>query len=246
MCPVCLQIIMPYEHTFPGVANPLEAGAETMEFRLLFEGLVRPTGNKGHPAETHTIRKVFHPQLRRLWESRPGLRQLAELYSLKDPNFTAPYAGMSGYGPEDEANRVRCGLELMGKNWNRSGFNCVPLVTRNLDATCSLDVLLLRPGPQMTRHVLSQGDIDGQLKTIIDALRIPESSNETGNSTPDTDEMPFFCLLEDDRLVSEVRVTADELLSLPGKPDVDPNDAHVVIRVRVTHRHPRTFDNYLG
>ncbi len=98
----------------------------------------------------------------------------------------------------------------------------------------------------MTRHILSQGDIDGQLKTIMDALRIPDSVQETANATPEADETPFFCLLEDDRLVSEVHVTTDELLSLPGKPDVDPNDAHVVIRVRVGHRHHRTFDNYLG
>jgi hypothetical protein len=98
----------------------------------------------------------------------------------------------------------------------------------------------------MTRHILSQGDIDGQLKTIMDALRIPDGAQETANARPEAGETPFFCLLEDDRLVSEVHVTTDELLSLPGKPDVDPNDAYVVIRVRVGHRHHRTFDNYLG
>jgi hypothetical protein len=134
----------------------------------------------------------------------------------------------------------------MGNNWDRAGFNCVPLVTRDLDATCSLDVLLLRPGPGMTRHILSQGDIDGQLKTIIDALRIPDNAEETGRATPEADETPFFCLLENDQLVSEVRVVADELLSLPGKPVVDPNDAFVIVHAKVGHRHHRTFDNYLG
>ena len=212
-----------------------------MEFRLLFEGLVRPTGNKGHPGDTHAIRKVFHPQLRYLWESKPSLRQLAEHWSLK-----LPEAIPTGYSSIDEKLRISYGFKAMGNNWDRGGFNCIPLVARDLDATCSLDVLLLRPGPQMTRHILSQGDIDGQLKTIMDALRIPDSVQETANATPEADETPFFCLLEDDRLVSEVHVTTDELLSLPGKPDVDPNDAHVVIRVRVGHRHHRTFDNYLG
>lgn len=212
-----------------------------MEFRLLFEGLVRPTGNKGHPGDTHAIRKVFHPQLRHLWESRPSLRQLAEHWSLK-----LPEAIPTGYSSIDEKLRISYGFKAMGNNWDRAGFSCIPLVARDLDATCSLDVLLLRPGPQMTRHILSQGDIDGQLKTIMDALRIPDSVQETANATPEADETPFFCLLEDDRLVSEVHVTTDELLSLPGKPDVDPNDAHVVIRVRVGHRHHRTLDNYLG
>lgn len=212
-----------------------------MEFRLLFQGLVRPTGNKGHPAETHAIRRVFHPQLRHLWESRPGLRQLAEHWSVK-----LPEAKPTGYSSVDEILRVSYGVKAMGNHWNCAGFNCIPLVTRDLDATCSLDVLLLRPGSGMTRHILSQGDIDGQLKTIIDALRIPDSAEETGRTTPEADETPFFCLLENDRLVSEVRVVADELLSLPGKPKVEPNDAFVVIHAKVGHRHHRTFDNYLG
>jgi hypothetical protein len=98
----------------------------------------------------------------------------------------------------------------------------------------------------MTKHILSQGDIDGQLKSIIDALRIPDNLNETGGAIPGEDETPFFCLLEDDRLVSEVRVKADELLSLPGKPEVDPNDAYVIVHAKVAHRHHRTFDDYLG
>jgi len=212
-----------------------------MEFRLLYEGTVRPTANKGHPIETHAIRKVFHPQLRHLWESRPGLRHLAEQWSLK-----LPEAKSTGYSPADEKLRVTYGMKAMGNNWDRAGFNCIPIVARELDAICGLDVLLLRPGPKMTRHILSQGDIDGQLKTIIDALRIPDTAQETGNAQPGAGETPFFCLLEDDRLVSEVSVTTDELLSLPGKTDVDPNDAFVVIRVRVGHRHHRTFDNYLG
>jgi len=191
--------------------------------------------------ETHAIRKVFHPQLRHLWGSRPSLGQLAEQWSLKLPERKP-----TGYSPADEKLRISYGFKAMGNNWNRAGFNCIPLVARDLDATCSLDVLLLRPGPTMTRHILSQGDIDGQLKTIIDALRIPDSAQETGNTAPEADETPFFCLLEDDRLVSEVRVTTDELLSLPGKPIVEPNDAYVIIHARIGHRHHRTFDNYLG
>ena len=212
-----------------------------MEFRLIFEGEVRPTGNRPHARETHLIRRMFHPQLYRLWMTRPSLRQLAEHWSLKMAD-----APPTGYSQADEEKRVQWGFEQMGKNWARAGFNCVPLVTRDLDATCALDVLLLRPGPSMTRHILSQGDIDGQLKAIIDGLRIPTDGQETGAAVPKADESPFFCLLEDDRLVSEVRVTADELLSLPNKPVVEPNDAYVVVHARVGHREHRMFDNWLG
>lgn len=236
-----MQITLPYAHTFGGVGDPIGKEDQTVEFRLLFQGLVRPTGNKGHPVDTHAIRRIFHPQLRLLWITRPGLCQLAEHWSLKLAN-----APPTGYNPADEDKRLDWGFEAMGKNWARAGFNCVPLVTRDLDATCSLDVLLLRPGQSMTRHILNQGDIDGQLKAIIDALRIPDSGNETGDAAPEAGETPLFCLLENDRLVSEVRVMADELLSLPGKPTVDPNDAFVVVHAKVGHRHHRTFDNWLG
>jgi hypothetical protein len=200
-----VQIALPYTHIFRGVGDPIEEEDQMIEFRLLFQGLVRPTANKGHPVETHAIRRDFHLQLRHLWDSRPGLRQLAEQWSLKEPN-SHRWAGMAGYSEEDHVARVKFGLELMGKNWTRAGFNCVPLVTRDLDATCSLDVLLLRPGPSATRHILNQGDIDGQLKTIIDALRIPDNGNETGNAIPAENEAPFFCSsvrleVEQDQLV---------------------------------------------
>jgi hypothetical protein len=236
-----VQITLPYTHTFLGVGDPIEDEDQIVEFRLLFQGLVRPTGNKGHPENTHAIRRMFHPQLRLLWTTRSPLRQLAERWSRKFPNTTP-----TNYTPEDEEKRVHWGLEAMGLNWAKAGFNFVPLVTRDLAPACALDVLLLRPGQSMTRHILNQGDIDGQLKTIIDALRIPDDLSGTGNSQPSPDETPFFCLLQDDKLVSEVRVVADELLSLPGKSTVEPNDAYVVIHAKISHRDARTFDNYLG
>ena len=69
---------------------------------------------------------------------------------------------------------------------------------------------------------------------------------ETGGMGPQEDEDPFFCLLEDDRLISEVRVTTDQLLLLPNQRELKANDAHVIIHVKLNHRHPRTFDNYFG
>jgi hypothetical protein len=48
----------------------------------------------------------------------------------------------------------------------------------------------------------------------------------------------FFCLLADDRLISEVRVVADELLLLPNYKQPQANDAFVVIHVRLNARYP--------
>ena len=88
--------------------------------------------------------------------------------------------------------------------------------------------------------------MDGHIKTLIDALKMPENADGVGKAVPQPDEMPFFVLLHDDRLVTEVRVTTDKLLLLPNQSDVKPNDCLAIIHVRLNHRSARTFDNYFG
>ena len=83
-------------------------------------------------------------------------------------------------------------------------------------------------------------------KTLFDALRMPKNLGETGKVAPQADESPFFCLLEDDRLITEVRVTTDRLLLLPNKPNVEPNDCFAIIRVKLNHKNARAFDNWFG
>lgn len=117
-------------------------------------------------------------------------------------------------------------------------------MTEEHDLRCSLDILLLRP--EEPQYIYRQGDIDGQLKTLFDALRLPANSQETGGVEPQDDETPFFCLLEDDRLISEVRITTDQLLMLPNREAVKANDAYAVIHVKLNHRNARTFGNYFG
>ncbi|MBX5452797.1 MAG: hypothetical protein K6U10_02540 [Acidobacteriia bacterium] len=73
-----------------------------MEFRLLFSGRVRPTANKGHPKETHEIRKAFHPQLRLLWDNRPNLRQLARSWTSRASDDEPPIE----YNLKDEEARI--------------------------------------------------------------------------------------------------------------------------------------------
>jgi hypothetical protein len=107
-----------------------------------------------------------------------------------------------------------------------------------------MDVVLLRP--ERGRFILKNGDIDNKLKTLFDALRMPGNESETGQAVPDGDDDPLFVLLEDDGLVSEVKVTTDQLLMLPNQRCVRSNDAHVIIHVRLNHRDPQTFDNDFG
>lgn len=212
-----------------------------MEFRLLYQGELLPSGNaKRRPAEKHLIRRAFHPQLRRLWSVKPGLRGLAdqrgflrssEIYHQSNVDRT----------PEE---RFEIGIRTIGKEFSRAGFDLVPLAIKEFALQCSLNILLLRP--EEDKYIFTQGDIDGQVKTLLDALRIPDDAGETGGANPEADEHPLFCLLESDRLISEIKVTTDQLLMLPHQKEVKANDCFVVIHVRLNHRDARMFDNYFG
>ncbi len=81
--------------------------------------------------------------------------------------------------------------------------------------------------------LIQSGDIDARLKTIFDALRLPKNLDEAGGVGPQTDENPFFCLLEDDKLISEIKVTTDSLLLLPREREMKPNDALLVIHAKL-------------
>jgi hypothetical protein len=206
-----------------------------MEFRLLYEGEL---GANRSPEEKHAIRRSFHPQLRRLWNLNSNLRQFAEHKSIP------VIVDRQNVLPTTEPQRFDLGIEAIGKHWQNAGFQLVPLVTQQFPVRCSLDILLLRP--EEDRFIFTGGDIDARLKTLFDALRIPHNPGEVGGAVPQKDETPLFCLLEDDRLISEVRVTTDQLLLLPHERQVKANDAFAVIHVRLTHKTPGSFDQYFA
>jgi hypothetical protein len=64
---------------------------------------------------------------------------------------------------------------------------------------------------------------------------VPESINGLGGQ-PQQDEEPFFVLLQDDRLITEFKVSSDTLLMLPRQRALDPKDAFLVIDVKLTIR----------
>jgi hypothetical protein len=209
-----------------------------MEFRLLYEGVLNSSGGTNtRPHEKHAIRRSLHPQLRRLWRVQPNLHELADRYWISTIDS-------SGIAPTTPEERFDLGIAEIGRRWQRAGFQFVPLVTPDMSLRCSLDIVLLRP--EEDRYIFRRGDIDGQLKTLFDALRMPENLDETGGMGPQNDETPFFCLLQDDRLISEIRVTTDQLLVLPNEREVKANDVHVSIHVRVNHKNARSLDNFFG
>jgi hypothetical protein len=103
----------------------------------------------------------------------------------------------------------------------------VPLVTQQLRLICELDILLLRP--QRPGKVISAGDLDNRLKTLLDALRIPKE--DEGYSKRKPDAVPFHCLLADDRIITKISIQTDQMLELLDSPKS--NDVRLVIAVRL-------------
>lgn len=79
--------------------------------------------------------------------------------------------------------------------------------------------------------VHSGGDLDNRLKVLFDALRVPTAGEVAGFEKAADEEPYFYCLMEDDALITDVAVTTDTLLS--SYETGHENDVHLVIKVRV-------------
>ena len=64
------------------------------------------------------------------------------------------------------------------------------------------------------------GDIDNRIKTLLDALSIPQANQIPSRDVPRDDEDPFHCLLEDDNLITGIRITTDRLLACSNDKEV--------------------------
>jgi len=72
------------------------------------------------------------------------------------------------------------------------------VVLAQLCLLAELDILMLRP--EAPGAIISSGDIDNSLKTLFDALRVPNNEQEVGGSARQSSwASPTFTLLEDDR-----------------------------------------------
>jgi hypothetical protein len=208
---------LPCSRVYVNTGDPIEE-RNLVEFKLLYEGELPSSGNNPHATDKHRIRRAFHPQLRRLWEVNPNLRMLAERAWVESNERVAMGQIEVDKLEQSRADLFDLGIKHIGRTWHRAGYDLVPLVVPEHLLRCSIEILLLRPEDWISenRKLLSdRGDLDGQVKTIVDALRMPDKPDETGNAQPDEDEHPLFCLLKDDGLVSEIKITADQLLMLP-------------------------------
>jgi hypothetical protein len=191
-----------------------------VEFRLLYRGPLssQQGGGKGGSIlkQKHAIRRQLHGQLHELWHTH---------------NFLKLYTRMSDVTqPGDTESRSVQVYDKIANKYKKGGYRFIPLVKDDWGIACAIDILFLRrddPGGL----VKSGGDIDNRIKVLFDGLRIPESDSEVEGMPPEAGEDPFFCLLEDDDLITEVKVTTDRLL-VPLKSEEHIHDVHLVLHVK--------------
>ncbi|WP_304192099.1 hypothetical protein [Phenylobacterium aquaticum] len=198
---------------------------EALEFRLTYQGTLLSETEKGRLQKaraTHKqeIRKALHPQLRHLWKINPYLASA----SLPPPPTQNPGVMGRVFGRPKPENSI----EGLAERFKLNGYRFVPLVTESVDVLCSVDVLFLRAGPPGS--VYRHGDIDNRLKTLFDGLTMPIDAMQLGDyATPSGDEDPFFCLLQNDAMITRASVETDTLLD----PNCGPNDARVIMTIKL-------------
>ena len=173
-----------------------------MQFTLIYRGRLPANGDA---RSKQVIRRQLHPQIKHLFTYPPLNGRVTTML--------------------DEVQNQRPNIIE-----HLDGFRFAPIITTRYDLVASIEVLFLRPEPP-GRLITQGGDIDNRLKTLFDALRMPRVPDEIPNGdVPLEGENPFFCLLQDDALITEINVKTDVLL----EPNALSSEAHLFIRVRTT------------
>ncbi len=219
-----------------------------MKFRLTYRGVVKPSqpGNNNETDRQQVsladhkmeIRKVFHRQLRKLWDTHPTLSNLqyCEDCGIKNQHVSEHL----GTGLDEHS--LAPVKDHLASKFSLDDYKFVPIACKDFNVLCQIDILFLRHGEP--NGIVKGGDLDNRVKTVIDALSKPTQTNQLGckYQTPVDGEDPFFTVMEDDSLVSSLTVTSDTLLEEFETPDQDGRDAMLVISVDIRPYMPTHFN----
>jgi hypothetical protein len=222
----------------PGLGKDEPSWGPLMRFRLTYEGELQAT--QGEPrdeqrvplaAHKQTIRKEFHGQMKRLWATNKFLKgNIPEDGVQVRPGGVVWVVG--AHALDASPKRLVPLVDYVASKFHRNGYRFVPLVCEEFSLLCSLDILFLRR--DFRAGVVHAGDLDNRVKTLIDALRMPKSANELkGHENPGSGEDPFFCLLEEDNLVTALTVDSGMLLDPPITGDGGEARVKLVISVEL-------------
>jgi hypothetical protein len=194
-------------------------GLPIMKFNLTYEGKLPSAGSRSKVADVWRIRKNFHPQLVDLWGNHPALKFVNEnRHFPKTGGATLTQTHHEHPGPiMPLARQQTIGLADPGildlcEEIEKHGCQFRPLVRNSYALHCGLKILFLRKeGPG---KVYQGGDIDGRMKTLLDALAMPQHREQVLSQG----EM-IYCLMEDDSMISGLDVESERLLGANSEPD---------------------------
>jgi hypothetical protein len=202
-----------------------------MKFTLIYDGDLPSAGNKPQPMAVSRMRNGFHDQLADLWDSHVILRQLAHTarvhaHRLRDIAVTKGVPLLPDYRePIPEVPEGYIDLCAPITVPNVGAF--VPLVRKSLYLMAAIDILFLRHEEPLALMKLG-GDLDCRIKTLFDALRMPEPKHQYVGDGPTAN--PLYVVLEDDALISDLSVRSGRLL---GKAADKQHAVRLQIDVRV-------------
>jgi hypothetical protein len=201
-------------------------GAPFVKFTLTYDGPLLASGNKSK--NKWEIRKKLHPQLVDLWGSHPALlavednkhfpKQGGAVLTQRHHLHPGPIYPPARLRIRDDATpaldidylfqdqkQERTILDLC-EPIEKHGAWFKPLVRESYALHCSLKIRFLRQEPP--GRIYQGGDLDGRMKTLIDALAMPQHAEQVLEKT--ADGHPIHCLLEDDSMMGLSAYVAGE------------------------------------
>lgn len=223
-------------------------GAPFVKFTLTYDGPLPASANKAKNQEKWEIRKSLHPQFVDLWSSHPALQSIDDnRHFPKTGGTTLKQVHHLHPGPILPTERLIQGapreildlcepLNKRGPGNHSAWFR--PLVRESYALHCGLKITFLRKEPP--GKIYQGGDIDGRIKTLLDALAMPQHVEQVLESNNEI--TPMYCLLEDDSLVSGLAVESERLLTDKDHPaDFVRLIIEVDVRVRQTTIYNQSF-----
>jgi len=196
---------------------------EPMKFTLTYEGPLPSSGNpRGRHIHTGDPKAIVKWTMRRKFA-----RQLSHFFDLELP--------LQNVGPNRNAAAAHVRQPVIV-----SDIPFLPLVRgAPLDLICELDIKMLvnhEPGSL----VVSPGDLDNRVKTLIDALRVPDANALKGaNDIPN----PCHCLLADDAIVTKLNIRTERWLNAESE---DIQQVKLDIGVDITTRRSNFYTEVFG
>jgi hypothetical protein len=183
---------------------------DVMKFPLSFEGSLPSSGNddpaRPRPAKLKAIwdvRNAIHPQLAKLRQTHKAFRG------------------------DDGASHFM--LVRLNDLVVVDDQQFLPLVRPNLMLKCGLRIEML-VNHEVASVLTKTGDLDNRLKTLVDGLRCPKGPQEVKRYKPG-DADPYYCLLEDDALITSLQIETHRNFAAPA--DAPPDHARLNIMVTI-------------